>query len=155
MSPEAYSQLEALLRLFLEHGLAELIVEEGSFKLYLGTDRTNPPSLSSSAMKSAPDRAAQRPERATRTVAIRSPLIGIFYRAPTPDAPPFVEIGDMVDEGETVCVVEAMKVFNEIKAEWSGRVIAIPVENGKLVQAGEPLVVLEFPREPVAPREGA
>ncbi len=75
---------------------------------------------------------------------MRSPLIGVFYRSPAPDAPPFVEIGDMVSEGQTVCIVEAMKVFNEIKAEWQGRVVAIPAESGALVQAGDPLVVLEF-----------
>ncbi|NIR03674.1 MAG: acetyl-CoA carboxylase, biotin carboxyl carrier protein, partial [Gemmatimonadales bacterium] len=51
------------------------------------------------------------------------PLIGVFYRSPAPDAPPFVEIGDTVEEGQTVCIVEAMKVFNEIKAEWRGRVV--------------------------------
>lgn len=77
-------------------------------------------------------------------MAVRSPLIGVFYRAPAPDLPPFVEIGDVVQEGQTVCVVEAMKVFNEIKAEWKGRVVAIPPENAALVQAGDPLVVLEF-----------
>jgi biotin carboxyl carrier protein len=58
-----------------------------------------------------------------------------------------VEIGHIVEEEQTVCIVEAMKVFNEIKAEWRGRVIAIPAENGKLVQAGDPLVVLEFLEE--------
>ena len=78
-------------------------------------------------------------------MAVRSPLIGVFYRAPALDSPPFVEIGDLVSEGQTVCVVEAMKVFNEIKAEWRGRVVAIPGQNGSLVQAGDPLIVLEFP----------
>jgi acetyl-CoA carboxylase biotin carboxyl carrier protein len=74
-------------------------------------------------------------------------LIGLFYRSAAPDAPPFVEVGDVVEEGQTVCIIEAMKVFNEINAEWSGRVVAIPAEDGKLVQAGEPLVVLEFQLE--------
>lgn len=77
-------------------------------------------------------------------MAVRSPLIGVFYRAAAPDSPPFVEIGDLVSEGQTVCIVEAMKVFNEIKAEWRGRVAAIPAQNGSLVQAGDPLIVLEF-----------
>jgi acetyl-CoA carboxylase biotin carboxyl carrier protein len=77
-------------------------------------------------------------------VAVRSPLIGVFYRSAAPDAPPFVEIGDVVSEGQTVCIVEAMKVFNEIKAEWRGRVVAIAAESGALVQAGDPLIVLEF-----------
>ncbi len=77
-------------------------------------------------------------------MAVRSPLIGVFYEAPAPDAVPFVEVGDVVAEGQTVCIIEAMKVFNEIKAEWRGRVVAIPAENGALVQAGDPLVVLAF-----------
>jgi acetyl-CoA carboxylase biotin carboxyl carrier protein len=58
-----------------------------------------------------------------------------------------VNVGDLVKEGQTVCIVEAMKVFNEIKSDWPGRVVAIPAENGKLVQAGDPLVVLEFLQE--------
>lgn len=87
-------------------------------------------------------------------MAVRSPLIGVFYRAPSADAPPYVEIGDLVEEGQTVCIVEAMKVLNEIKAEWRGRVVAVPAENGKLVQAGEPLVVLEFLPEAAQAQEG-
>jgi len=74
---------------------------------------------------------------------IPSPLIGTFYRSPSPDAPHFVEIGDQVDVGQTVCIVEAMKVFNEITADRAGTVIAIPAQNGQLVQVGQVLVVLD------------
>lgn len=73
---------------------------------------------------------------------ITSPLVGTFYRSPSPDAPPFVEVGDQVEAGQTVCIVEAMKVFNEITADRPGTVIAIPAQNGQLVQVGQPLVVL-------------
>jgi acetyl-CoA carboxylase biotin carboxyl carrier protein len=73
---------------------------------------------------------------------IASPLIGIFYRSSSPDAPSFVEIGDTVEEGQTIGIVEAMKVFNEITADRAGTVIAIPVENGSLVQIDQPLVIL-------------
>ncbi len=152
MDHESYNQVEALLRLFRERGLTELRVEEGPFKLHLrrGRDSAAPhPAPRAVAHAGAPSRAQSkaRPARnrgSGRTVAVRSPLIGVFYRAAAPDAPPFVELGDLVSEGQTVCIVEAMKVFNEIKAEWRGRVVAIPVSTGALVQAGDPLVVLEF-----------
>ena len=145
MDQEAYNQLQALLRLFREHGLHELEVQEASFKLRLRRHRPRP--AARARPRQPPPKAVPPKPRAGgngRAVAVRSPLIGVFYRGVAPDAPPFVEIGDMVEEGQTVCIVEAMKVFNEIKAEWQGRVIAIPAENGALVQAGDPLVVLEF-----------
>ena len=145
MDQEAYKQVEALLRLFREHRLTELMIEEGTFKLRLGRGEKqgNPlPRAAAAARPAAPP----RPRRAGkgRTVAVRSPLIGVFYRSSAPDVPSFVEVGDVVSEGQTVCVIEAMKVFNEIKAEWRGRVVATPAENGALVQTGDPLIVLEF-----------
>jgi acetyl-CoA carboxylase biotin carboxyl carrier protein len=144
MNDEAYRQVTDLFRLFCDQGLSELSVEDGDFKLHLSREGVNPaPPRSHRAPRPARQR-GEAPEPSPRTVAVRAPLIGVFYRAPAPEAPPFVEIGDLVEEGETVCIVEAMKVFNEIKAEWRGRVVALPVENGSLVQAGDPLVVLEF-----------
>ncbi len=145
MDQESYNQVEALLRLFRQHRLTGLTIEKGEFKLRLGRGekkRDLPPRAAAPAGPAAPP----RPKRAGkgRTVAVRSPLIGLFYRSSSPDADSFVEVGDVVSEGQTVCIVEAMKVFNEIKVEWRGRVVAIPVENGALVQAGDPLIVLEF-----------
>jgi len=148
MDQERYAQLEALLRLFHERGLHELIVADGSLKLHLRRPDLPPvPARFPGARPVTPPRRVVQPARRSRTVAVRSPLIGLFYRSAAPDAPPFVEVGDVVEEGQTVCIIEAMKVFNEINAEWSGRVVAIPAEDGKLVQAGEPLVVLEFQLE--------
>lgn len=74
---------------------------------------------------------------------ITSPLVGTFYRSPSPDTPPLVEVGDQVEAGQPLCIVEAMKVFNEITADQAGAVIAIPAENGQLVQVGQVLVVLD------------
>lgn len=147
---EAYKQVLSLVALFRQHGLDELLVDDGSFKLRLS--RT--PSKPQPAPPARPQpREAERQGKG-RTVAVRSPLIGVFYRAAAPDTPTFVEIGDVVKEGQTVCIVEAMKVFNEIHAEWNGRVVAIPAENGKLVQTGDPLVVLEFLNAAEAEKEG-
>jgi len=148
MQPEARKRLEAVLRFFQEHHLDELLIEEADFRVNLRSGRVSPPTPPDPASLTArPPAAPPTPipaERRLRTVAIRSPLIGVYYGSAGPDAPPFVEIGDIVEEGQTVCIVEAMKVFNEIKAEWRGRVVAIPAKTGKLVQAGEPLVVLAF-----------
>ena len=73
-------------------------------------------------------------------------MVGIFYRAPTPGAPPYVEVGDVVAAGQTLCMLEAMKLFNELKADTDGRVGAIHVENGQAVEFG----TLLFELEPVA-----
>ena len=78
-----------------------------------------------------------------RTVVVRAPRVGTFYRAPAPDAPPYVEVGQVVEPGQTLCIIEAMKLMNEIEAEVRGRVTAILVENGQPVEYGQPLFTLE------------
>lgn len=74
---------------------------------------------------------------------VLSPMVGTFYRAPQPGADPFVQVGDTVAEGDTLCIIEAMKLLNEIEADKSGRVKAILVENGQPVEFGQPLFVIE------------
>jgi acetyl-CoA carboxylase biotin carboxyl carrier protein len=73
---------------------------------------------------------------------VRAPMVGTFYGAPSPDAEPFVSLGQKVSEGETVCIIEAMKMFNQIEAEVSGTVVAILVENGQPVEFDQPLFVI-------------
>jgi acetyl-CoA carboxylase biotin carboxyl carrier protein len=74
---------------------------------------------------------------------VKSPMVGTFYRASSPGAKPFIEIGDSIKEGETICIVEAMKILNEIEADKSGTVTQILVENGQAVEYGQPLYVIE------------
>ncbi|PZO13587.1 MAG: acetyl-CoA carboxylase biotin carboxyl carrier protein [Burkholderiales bacterium] len=74
---------------------------------------------------------------------VKSPMVGTFYRAASPGAKPFVEIGDTIKEGETICIVEAMKILNEIEADKSGTVTKILVDNGQAVEYGQPLYVIE------------
>ena len=76
-------------------------------------------------------------------VQVTSPMIGVFYRKPSPDSPFFVEIGDEIEEGQTLGLIEAMKVFSEVPAEVAGRVVSVPAENGKLVQQGDVLAVID------------
>jgi acetyl-CoA carboxylase biotin carboxyl carrier protein len=76
-------------------------------------------------------------------LAITSPMVGTFYRAPAPDADPYVEVGDMVQVGQTVCIVEAMKLMNEIESEVRGRIIQILVENAQAVEFGQTLFLVD------------
>ncbi len=77
------------------------------------------------------------------TLAIRSPIVGTFYRAPAPDAPPYVEVGDVVKPGQVVCIVEAMKLMNEIESDISGRIVKILVKNEEPVQYNQELFIIE------------
>ena len=86
------------------------------------------------------------PTEDARRIVIKSPMVGTFYRAPAPDAPPFVEMGQDLDVGQVVCIIEAMKLMNEIKAEVSGRIAEVLVDNGSPVEFGQPLFVVEPPQ---------
>lgn len=79
----------------------------------------------------------------SRLVPIVAPMVGTFYRAPSPDSPPFVEVGERVEKGQTVCIIEAMKLFNEIPAEVEGRIVKILAENGQPVEYGQPLFLVD------------
>ena len=86
--------------------------------------------------------AAPAPAPASRGTEITSPMVGTFYRSPSPDASPFVEVGDRVSRETVVCIVEAMKVMNEIKAELEGEILEILVQNGEPVEFGQPLFLV-------------
>lgn len=86
--------------------------------------------------------AAPKPEEKPGHI-VRSPFVGTFYRAPSPESPPFVELGQTVQKGQVLCIVEAMKLMNEIEAEVSGRIAEIFVENGEPVEFGQPLFRIE------------
>src|SRR5262249_23775784 len=83
---------------------------------------------------------------APATITVEAPMVGTFYRASAPTADPFVREGDVVKEGQILCIIEAMKLMNEIESKASGRVVKILVENGQPVEYGQPLLLLEAPR---------
>jgi acetyl-CoA carboxylase biotin carboxyl carrier protein len=93
-----------------------------------------------SAAESAPEAAVEEP--IPEGELVRAPMVGTFYDAPSPDADPFVSLGQTVSAGETMCIIEAMKMFNQIEAEVSGTVVAILVENGQPVEFDQPLFVI-------------
>ncbi len=95
------------------------------------------------ATPTAPSGVAGTVSSADHLIPITAPMVGTFYRAPKPDAPPFVSEGDAIEPGQTVCVIEAMKLFNEIQSEVKGRVARILVENASPVEYGQPLILVD------------
>jgi oxaloacetate decarboxylase alpha subunit len=88
--------------------------------------------------------AEKRPEPAAKNqIKVTSPIVGTFYRASSPDKPPYVEDGDFVKKGQILCIIEAMKLMNEIESETAGKIVQILVENGQPVEYGQPLFVIE------------
>jgi acetyl-CoA carboxylase biotin carboxyl carrier protein len=161
--------VERLMQLMKEHDLVEVELEgpeEGSrIRLKKATPQVNShpvltPTLAVPAPMTAPvemvpgaapaapaaapptDPAYAEPEQPSNVLEVPSPMVGSFYRAASPDADPFVDVGDRIDEESVVCIIEAMKVMNEIKAEVSGEVVEILVQNGEAVEFGQPLFLI-------------
>lgn len=149
-------KIKKLIELVEESGISELEISEGEESVRIS--RAAPvqayPMMQQYAMpaQQQPALAAAVAPAAAETPAapaamsghiVRSPMVGTFYRTPSPDAKAFVEVGQQVNAGDTLCIVEAMKMMNQIEADKSGVVKAILVENGQPVEFDEPLVVIE------------
>lgn len=150
-------KLKSILELFSAADIAEMKISGGDEKIHLirhappgavaapaanppMTAAANPqPTAASSTTAAAPDDKAA----ADTGTVIASPMVGTFYRSPSPDRPPFVQAGQRVEKGQTICIIEAMKLMNEIPASESGIVRAIVAENGQPVSYGDPLIILE------------
>ncbi|MGM1103585.1 acetyl-CoA carboxylase biotin carboxyl carrier protein [Neisseria meningitidis] len=137
-------KLKKLIDLVEESGIAEIEVTEGEEKVRITRTIAAAP-VAASAPAAAPVAAsapAAAPAARDLSDAQKSPMVGTFYRAPGPNAAPFVEVGQQVKAGDTLCIIEAMKLMNEIEAEKSGTVKEILVENGTPVEFGEPLFII-------------
>ena len=141
-------KVRRLIELMKEHDLSELDLKQADHRVRIkrGGDVITTTMLPAAP---APSRAATAEPAAApaasdaRMLVIKSPMVGTFYRASGPDAAPFVKVGDRIGPEKTVCIVEAMKVFNEIPAGVSGQVVAILVENGAPVEFGQPLIKVD------------
>jgi len=137
-------ELYALMERFEKSGLSELMFkrdgEEVALKKVLSAPQA-PPAMpvAYAAHETRAPSVEQHVKQASDTEVIRSPLVGTFYRAAAPDAPPFVEKGDTVEKGKPLCILEAMKLMNEFQAEFDLEIVAILAENGKMVEFGGPL----------------
>ena len=144
-------ELEELIRLVEESNINELEICEGKRKIRIvkgpttavnaATPANNPPHLTPMPEPdlNVPSEPAQLEKLASNLKEIKSPMVGTFHRAPAPDADPFVDVGQSVAAGQTVCIVEAMKLMNEIGSDFSGTIREILVENGQPVEFGQPL----------------
>jgi acetyl-CoA carboxylase biotin carboxyl carrier protein len=147
-------KLKKLIDLVQESGIAELEITEGEEKVKIvkgGVVSVSAPpvmAMPAAAPAGAPAPApGATPAGETRDAGqeghvVKAPMVGTFYRSPSPDAKVFVEVGQAVKEGDTICIIEAMKLMNEIEADASGVVKAILVENGQPVEYGQPLFIL-------------
>ena len=145
--------IRALIALMRENGLIELEVEDKKGKIRLvrtadfGAEPVQRPPQAQTrqapARSSAPGPGSVAVELGDNQTLIKSPMVGTFYRSPSPDAPPFVQEGDMVQKGQPLCIVEAMKMMNEIESDVAGRVVTIMVGNGQPVEYEQPLIVIE------------
>jgi acetyl-CoA carboxylase biotin carboxyl carrier protein len=140
--------IKELLELFHSSGVAEMEVQRGDGRVRFTRGGVSqgvaapapvvtaaPAPVTTPAPVSAP---APAPA-ADDSVIVKSPIVGTFYESPSPDAPPFVKVGDQVEKGKVLCIIESMKLMNEIEAEVAGTIVARLVENGRPVEYGEPL----------------
>ena len=145
-------KVKKLIELLEESGISEIEISEGEESVRIsrypkpGTvtatapAATPPPAAAPAAAAAAPAEPAAPPVRGQQVTA---PMVGTFYSGAAPGAKPFVEIGTEVKPGDTLCVIEAMKMMNQIESEFAGRVVSILVENGSPVEFGQPLFVIE------------
>ncbi|MFM7244846.1 MAG: acetyl-CoA carboxylase biotin carboxyl carrier protein [Planctomycetaceae bacterium] len=140
-------KVRKLIELMKEHDLSELELKQADNQVRIRRGGEVVAYSAPAAPVAAPAAAAPAgggtPAAADRSVVIKSPMVGTFYKASGPDTPPFVKVGDRIGPDKTVCIVEAMKVFNEIPAGVSGQVVAILVENGAPVEFGQPLIKVD------------
>ena len=134
--------IESLARLMKENGLSSLELSQEGISLKLERRAEQLPAAQPAASPFAP--APVEPEPAPKKGSlVLSPTVGVFYAAASPESPPFVEVGTRVHRGDTLCIIEAMKLMNEIPAETEGTVVEVCVSNGQVVEYNQPLFRIE------------
>jgi acetyl-CoA carboxylase biotin carboxyl carrier protein len=156
-------EIKELIKLVSEAGVSEVEVERGDFKIAIKkTDEKTmvvhqtpqvytQPMVQAAAPVSAPSPVVERVETSapkaeaagSNYITIKSPMIGTYYKSPSPDKPAFLQVGDEITPGKVLCIVEAMKLFNEIESEVSGRIVKILVENASPIEYDQPLFLVE------------
>jgi len=144
-----FNLIKKLIEVVKQEDISGLAVEEGGVKYEIKRERgiikEIPHPVTHAKEEKAKDLSseAQRAKEEEGLVAITSPMVGTFYRSPSPDSPPFVQEGDRISAGKVVCIIEAMKLFNEIESDVSGKIVKILVENAKTVEYGQKLMLVK------------
>jgi len=161
-----FKQIQELIRLVNKSNIGELSIEEKGFSITIKQKQdpapqyiaaapqmsapVSMPAMQQPAAQSQPQQAAAAQEKtsqqesvASNTITIKSPMIGTFYRSSAPGKPSFVEVGSEIEAGKVVCIIEAMKLFNEIESEVKGRIVKILVEDASPVEYDQPLFLVE------------
>lgn len=158
-----FKQIQELIKIINKSNIGEVSIEQNDFKITIKQKEDPAPNIIAQQpsmqyysappqqMMTAPtvaaaiagDAAAVSAPKVDNLITIRSPMIGTFYRKPSPDKPLFIEVGDEVVPGKVVCIIEAMKLFNEIESEVSGKVVKILVEDASPVEYDQPLYLVE------------
>ena len=156
-----FKQIQQLIKFVSKTDVAEVNIENNNFKINIKGSKSAPvdstsqvvqPIIQASPQVVQPISVPQdipKPEPITESVSnenyitVKSPIIGTFYRKPSPDKDVFVNVGDSVKEGDTLCVIEAMKLFNEIESDFSGKIVKILVEDSSPVEFDQPLFLIE------------
>ena len=151
-------QIQDLIKFVAKSGVNEVSIEEKDFKITIKTNQEPtyvtasipaqlpiaPPAPVQPSVQ-APPPAAAKPatDDTSKYIAVKSPMIGTFYRSSSPDKPSYVNVGDEITAGQVVCIVEAMKLFNEIESEVSGKIVKVLVDNAQPVEYDQPLFLVE------------
>ncbi len=153
-------EIQDLIKFVAKSGVSEVEIEQKDFKITIKSEdkpantekqyivqAAAPVALPAAPAPTAPAPAAApaapAADEESKYITIKSPMIGTFYRAASPDKPPFVAVGDTITEGDTVCVIEAMKLFNEIEAEFSGKIVKVLVDDSSPVEYDQPLFLVD------------
>jgi len=145
-------EIKELINLMNENGLVELEVEKEGMRIrlkktssgiegYGGPIVVQQERILEGAQKETTEVSIEK--TSVKTVEIRAPMVGTFYRSPSPEAPPYVEAGQAIEPGQVICIIEAMKLMNEIKSEIKGRILEILVDNAEPVEFGQPMFLIE------------
>jgi len=143
-------EIKEMINLMNENGLSELEVEKEGMRIKLrkgqiqeAASASSPIIIEKEALAAKSEKSEAEVKEAAGLIEIKSPMVGTFYRAPSPEAPPFVEVDSIIEPGQVICIIEAMKLMNEIKAEVKGKIKEILVENAEPVEFGQPIFLIE------------
>ena len=134
--------IKKLIRLLNDNNLGELKVEEGDLKITVRS-RDQQGSAPQISVAANTDEKKNETPQGGNFITVKAPMIGTFYRSSSPDKEPFVKVGDKIKKGDVLCVIEAMKLFNEIQSEVSGKIVKVMVDNAQAIEYDQPLFLVE------------